>query len=107
MSVGMNEWWQNTSRADTRQAPSKAQRGGNHAWSIQQMAAQARPMPTQTPTIGCPVTTCASASSSPEAGGYFDAYVGHWMTWNVSKWTPIGWGGLVSRPCANVSAISR
>src|ERR1700694_1970443 len=29
------------------------------------------------------------------------------MTWKVSKWTHIGWVGLVSRPCAKVSAASR
>ena len=47
---------------------------------IQQTAAAAKPTLIQRPTSGVPAATLPKARIRPWAGGYFEAYVGCWMT---------------------------
>ncbi len=52
--------------------PRRAQVGGSHAWSIQQMAAHMRAVTMSTPYQGWPKSTLPAASTRPCAGKYID-----------------------------------
>ncbi len=74
---------------------------------LQHSAATASPLVSQTPHAACPASTCPAATARPWAGGYFDIYVGCTRMCMRSKCSHSGWGALVMRPWANVSAANR
>ena len=60
------------------------------------------------PTIHRPVGMgYREGTTGSGPGGYFDAYVGCWITWRVSKCFHKGWGEFVRHPLAKVSAARR